>query len=85
MKDTLKQSRIGQGRYFSEVFIVRKDVLGGLLVCGAIVLSVGISVLRSHREDAVYQEWAREQNRAVFDQSAQKRIEDRAAAKKEKE
>ena len=85
MKDTLKQSRIGQGGYFSEVFIVRKDVLGGLLVCGAIVLSVGVSVLRSHREDAVYQEWAREQNRAVFDQSAQKRIEDRAAAKKEKE
>ncbi|MDY6309506.1 MAG: hypothetical protein SPL71_15920 [Oribacterium sp.] len=64
---------------------MRKDVLGGLLVGGAIVLFVGVSVLRSHREDAVYQEWAREQNRAVFDQSAQKRIEDRAAAKKEKE
>ncbi len=60
-----------------------KLALGG--VSTAIVLFVGISTIMDHKNAQSYQDWARQENQKVFDQSQQIRLSEKQLSKMKKQ
>jgi len=60
-----------------------KLIIGG--VCTAVLLFIGISTFIDHHNEKQYQDWARNENQKVYNQSHQRRVSDRQIAKFKKQ